>query len=281
LLLLSGCEVKLYTGLTEREGNEMLAILLDSGTQTRKEQDKDGNVTLYVEKSKVAKSIRLLKSNGYPKDKFSSIKEIFPKEGLISSPTEERARYTYATSQEIAATLSMIDGVLNARVHVVLPPGASNTPEDSFPSSASVFVKYTPELVLVGFIPKVKVMVSNSIEGLTLDKITVSLFPSAKIGSYMINRIPSSNVESVMSINVNEESQGRLYLVFGTLIVLFICCLGLGFWVLWEKFLAPKTTNVNDNVNMGYPVSSASDTDMGLDDYTDDLEGMDIEQGRG
>ena len=41
ILLLSGCEVKLYTGLTEREGNDMLAILLDGGITARKELDKD------------------------------------------------------------------------------------------------------------------------------------------------------------------------------------------------------------------------------------------------
>ena len=158
VLLLSGCKVQLYTGLTEKEGNDMLAILLDNSIPAEKVMDKDGNVTLTVSTDDVSRAIRLLRTNGHPKDKFSSVSDIFPKDSLISSPTEEKARYTYSMSQELSATISMIDGVLTARVHVVLPQD-SGASEANFPSSASVFIKYTPELELAGFVPKVKTLV--------------------------------------------------------------------------------------------------------------------------
>ncbi len=107
LLLLSGCKVQLYTGLTEKEGNDMLAILLDNQISAEKTMDKDGNVTLTVATEDVSRSIRLLRVNGFPKDRFSSVSDIFPKDSLISSPVEEKARYTYSMSQELsAATLS-------------------------------------------------------------------------------------------------------------------------------------------------------------------------------
>ncbi|MDP0588173.1 MAG: type III secretion inner membrane ring lipoprotein SctJ [Candidatus Endonucleobacter bathymodioli] len=181
-LILVGCKVELYSGMGESEGNEMLAILLDGGIAADKIQDKDKNLTLMIKTEDVAKAIRLLKSYGYPKDKFLSIGDIFPKEGLISSPTEERARYTYSMSQELSSTLSMIDGVITARVHVVLPQKTDSLTEMTYPSSASIFIKYTPELELSGFIPKVKSLVAHSIDGLSLDKISVSLFPAARIG---------------------------------------------------------------------------------------------------
>ena len=180
-LLLAACKVELYSGLGEKEGNEMLAILLDGDVAAEKLIDKDKMVTLMVDTDEVSRSIKLLKSLGYPKEKYSSIGDIFPKDGLISSPTEERARYTYSMSQELSSTLSMIDGVITARVHVVLPQEQDTLSDVNYPSSASVFIKYTPELELAGFIPKVKTLVSNSIEGLSLDKITVSLFPATRI----------------------------------------------------------------------------------------------------
>ena len=191
-LLLAACKVELYSGLSEKEGNEMLAILMDGQIPVEKLIDKDKMVTLMVGSDEVSRSIKLLKSYGYPKEKYSSIGDIFPKDGLISSPTEERARYTYSMSQELSSTLSMIDGVITARVHVVLPQEQDTLSDVNYPSSASVFIKYTPELELAGFIPKVKTLVSNSIEGLSLDKIAVSLFPATRINQVSLAAPPKA-----------------------------------------------------------------------------------------
>ncbi len=243
-LLLTGCKVELYSGLNEKEGNEMLAILLDSGIVTEKIQDKDKNLTLIVKSDDVSKAIRLLRSYGYPREQFSSIGDIFPKEGMISSPTEERARYTYSMSQELSSTLSMIDGVIAARVHVVLPQEPDSLIEITYPSSASVFIKYTPELELAGFIPKVKTLVANSIEGLNLDKITVSLFPATRINQAGIAIQPDET----------ESSQGAakgLRIILFILVFLLLIAVGgcgfliwmqqqnkslkPGFWKFWKK----------------------------------------------
>ena len=52
---------------------------------------------------------------------FQSLGEIFPGDGLIVSPYEQRVRTMHALNQEIARSLTTITGVRNARVHVVLP----------------------------------------------------------------------------------------------------------------------------------------------------------------
>ena len=235
LLLLAGCKAQLYTGLSEREGNDMLAILLDSSISAEKKLNKDGTVTLNVNNAEVSRAIRLLRSNGYPRDKFSSVSDIFPKDSLISSPVEEQARYTYSMSQELSSTLSMIDGVLTARVHVVLPQD-EGAHDDAFPSSASVFIKYTPDLELGGFVPKVKTLVANSIEGLSLDKITVSLFPSNQASGDMV-RLPVETA-SVMSIEVTSQSASRLMVLFGAMAVLVLLMAAVGglfFWLWWQQ----------------------------------------------
>lgn len=228
VLLLAGCKAQLYTGLNEREGNDMLAMLLSSGISATKELNKDREVTLFVPTSDVARAIQLLRSNGYPGDNFSSVNDIFPKDGLISSPTEERARYTYSMSQELSSTLSMIDGVITARVHVVLPQEANGIQENPFPSSAAVFIKYSSDLILSGFIPKVKTLVSNSIEGLSLDKITVTLFPASI--SAPENMDPTiGSMQSILTIEVSPESRQRLILLLsGMLILLLIALAGAG-----------------------------------------------------
>ena len=213
----------------------MLAILLDNNIPSEKLVDKDKVVTIMVNSPDVSRSIKILSSLGFPKEKYSSIGDIFPKDGLISSPTEERARYTYSMSQELSSTLSMIDGVINARVHVVLPQEQDSLTDVNYPSSASVFIKYTPELELAGLVPKVKTLVANSIEGLSLEKITVSLFPATRLNS---GGFSGPSTETVLFVDVDSQSAGMVRVMVYSLIFLLIAALGAGgyfFWVTEQK----------------------------------------------
>lgn len=253
-LVLAGCKIELYSGLSEKEGNEMLAILLDSGIPSEKVLDKDKMVTLMVNTPDVSHAVKLLGSYGYPKEKYSSIGDIFPKDGLISSPTEERARYTYSMSQELSSTLSMIDGVITARVHVVLPQEQETITDVNFPSSASVFIKYTPELELAGFIPKVKTLVANSIEGLSLDKISVSLFPASRLDTDVLSK---PMTDSVLFLQVNSTSAGGVRVLVYSLLALLLAAIGGAGFLFWNmqqksksrkkrKKKKPATTEVKE-----------------------------------
>ncbi len=238
ILMLAGCKSQLYTGLKEREGNDMLALLLESGIPATKEINKDLELTLFVPSDEVARSINLLRSSGYPRDRFSSVGDIFPKDGLISSPTEERARYTYSMSQELSSTLSMIDGVITARVHVVLPQESNGAMENPYPSSAAVFIKYSSDLVLTGFTPKVKTLVSNSIEGLSLDKITVTLFPTSKMPGVSTNGSSSQSLDTFLTVEVTPETKGRLMLLvigLSILVLLLLASAALFIWLMVKR----------------------------------------------
>ena len=177
ILLLAGCKVELYSGLPERDANAMLAVLLRHHIDSDKQPGKEGAATLRVDEKRVAEAVDLLQDYGYPRDKFDSIGALFPKEGLISSPLEERVRYIYALSQDVSQTLSQIEGVITARVHLVMPEGK---PFDKtvVPASASVFIKYREGTELAAFVPQIKMIVNNGIQGLTYDKISVALFPA-------------------------------------------------------------------------------------------------------
>lgn len=89
-------------------------------------------------------------------------------------------RYIYAVSQELSQTLRNVDGVVAARVHVVIP---ANDPlsEKIRPSSAAVFIKHRPDVDLRLLAPAVKDMVAHGIEGLTHDQVSLSLFEARKL----------------------------------------------------------------------------------------------------
>ncbi|NNA98756.1 type III secretion system inner membrane ring lipoprotein SctJ [Pseudomonas gessardii] len=184
ILLLSGCseKVELYTRLSEQEANEVIAELADKQIQAQKVPVKDG-VNVRVNKQDINRAVRTLEAVGLPKLARSTLGDIFRKEGVISTPLEERARYIYALSQELEATLSNIDGVIVARVHVVLPERVAPG-EPVQPASASVFIKHDSRLEPDNILPRVRRMVASSIPGMTTaidntQKLSVIFVPSS------------------------------------------------------------------------------------------------------
>ena len=176
LCTLAGCQTELYSKLDEREANDMIALLHKYGVAAERSFAKDGTSQISVEERQLPQAIELLKANGLPRRTFTNMGEVFKSSGLISSPTEERARFIYALSEELSRTISDIDGVLSARIHVVLPKN-DLLRQDATPSSASVFIRHDSRAPLKSLLPHVKMLVANSIEGLSYEKVSVVLVP--------------------------------------------------------------------------------------------------------
>ena len=175
---LAGCgRSELYTGLTEREAKEMVAVMESAGLGAEK-ASKDGKTwSLSASKDQFPEAVALLQARGYPKERYETLGEVFKKQGFVSSPLEERARLIYGLSQELSNTISSIDGVVAARVHLAVPE-IDPLAETQRPSSASVFIKHDPEVDLSAQVGPIKALVVNSIEGLPYDRVTVVLVPA-------------------------------------------------------------------------------------------------------
>lgn len=187
LFCLTACsrKVELQTNVLENDANEMVGVLLKSGVFAEKKTNKDG-ATVMVPEADIGRAMSILTANGLPRKQITGLGEIFKKEGMISTPLEERARYIFGLSQELEKTLSQIDAVVSARVHVVLPeriaPG-----EPIMPSSASIFIKHKKGFDIDLMTPRIRSMVSTSIPGLSdlqKDKISIIFVDSqdVKIG---------------------------------------------------------------------------------------------------
>ncbi len=230
LFLLAGCKETLYSDLPERQANEMLAVLLANGIAADKRPGKGGKVTLRVAKERFADAIALLHDNGFPRDRFTDLGQLFPREGLISSPSEERIRYVYGLSQQVAETLTQIDGVITARVHVVLPernPDAlDKTPLP--PTSAAVFIKHRPDVDMGGQVSRIKRIVQNSVAGLPYEKISVALFPANSL------QVRHPRLESVLGIVVERSSVFRLRGVLMLLVAALPLSAGVAAWLGWR-----------------------------------------------
>ena len=178
MLVLQACSVELYSGLNQRQANEIVATLIRHGIPAQREAGKDGTMTVLVEKDRFAEAMALLDESGLPKQEFQTLGDVFKRSGIVSSPAEERATMIYGLSQELSRTISEIDGVLSARVHLVLP---ENDPlkQGMVPSSASVFIRHRASVSMNELIPQVKMLVAKGVAGLTYDNVSVTLVPVA------------------------------------------------------------------------------------------------------
>lgn len=229
-IVLAACETELYSGLPEEQANEMVALLIANGIDATKGTASKGLVPLNVPTSDMSRAVDILRSNGYPRDTFEDLGTVFEQKGLVSSPLEERVRYIYGLSQTLSETLSQIDGVVSARVHIVLAEGDTLT-EKSGKSSASVFLKTRPSVDLSNEIPDIKQLVQAGIEDLAYDDVVVSLFESNPI-------IATAAEQSVAPTDDPESSwlaTTRYRLILAGLIFVVLVGAGGGFFFLRSR----------------------------------------------
>jgi type III secretion protein J len=116
-----GCSAAIQHGLDEAAANEVVVALGRAGIAASKSRADDGAYAVNVAAADTLAAMELLRSLGLPRGRPVGFQEMYKSAGLLPTLTEERARYTEALAGEIAATLERIDGVLAARVHLVLP----------------------------------------------------------------------------------------------------------------------------------------------------------------
>ncbi|PXX21936.1 MULTISPECIES: type III secretion system inner membrane ring lipoprotein SctJ [Burkholderia] len=169
-----GCSKNLYENLSEQDANEMIAALFESGIVASKQRGGNGKYwVVSVRDDRFANAIEVLRDRGLPRERHHDLGALFRKDGLVSTPTEERVRFLYGLSQELSSTISAIDGVVVARVQIVLP---NNDPlaQEVKPSSASVFIKYRGDSGVGKIVPQIKTLVVNSVEGLAYERVSVT-----------------------------------------------------------------------------------------------------------
>ncbi|MBX2885001.1 MAG: type III secretion inner membrane ring lipoprotein SctJ [Granulosicoccus sp.] len=181
--LLTGCkEEVLYSGLSEKEANAMVAVLLSYELAASKNTSKNNEYSVLTTKEDFPAAFQLLKFNGYPRPSFTRVPDIFKESQIVSSKLALRARYLYAMSEQIASSVTLIGGVVDAQVILSLPehdPLAENQIE----SSASVVIQHRADIDLRPHVGKIKAVVVNGVENLPYENVTVELFPELPIAT--------------------------------------------------------------------------------------------------
>lgn len=180
-LVLMGCKTALRDDLSESEADDVIALLRQEGIDSSKERGDSGKWSIIIKEEAIADAQRVAHLYGAPRSPHASIAEVFPGTGLLPSELEERARYEFALGHELARTIEQIDGVLAARVHVVIPVQNPRLRERANPQ-ASVFVRYRSDQRIDLMKSRIKALVINALPGAKAEAVsvmTVAVFPPA------------------------------------------------------------------------------------------------------
>ncbi len=176
MLALAGCRVEVHDNLTQRDANEIAALLMFANIDAKRIENKDGTFAVEVPEGDFAPAVQLINESGLPRPVFKSMVDVFENDRLIASPSEERARLAYAVSQELSQTVSEIDGVVSARVHLATP-ALDPLGRRVSKSSASVAIHHEATLSTEGMVPRIKLLVSHAVDDLEYEDVLVALFP--------------------------------------------------------------------------------------------------------
>ena len=178
-LLVAGCSTNILHGVDERSANEATAALERTGIGAEKLPDESGGngtprFTVRVARGDAGRAVDLLGARGLPRPATRGFAQTYGQPSLIPTASEERARYLDALAGEIERTLESADGVVSARVHLVLeeadPLAVDGKPRN--PARAAVLLK-----ARAGRSPldedDVRKLVSGSVAGLEPSAVSV------------------------------------------------------------------------------------------------------------
>lgn len=236
-LLLAGCgQIQLFGNLSESSANEIMAVLQEQGIDCSKVAGAENTYAVMVDELELQRSMRLLERLNLPRPVYESMGTVFAKSGIVSTPTEEKARMVYALTQELTETFSRITGVLEARVHIVMRD-VSDLGAEISPASAAIFLKVNgdndgPGLSTQKSVEDITNIAVNAVPDLSPGRVKVVVFPV---------ETPIARGDS-SALKARRERQTTMYMLVGGVVAALALLGGGGYFLMSRKKGAKKKT---------------------------------------
>ena len=212
-LSLLGCASPIAAGLEEGDANRVVVALDHAGIDAWKEADPtvEGRFRVSVSHDDASRALVTMADEELPRTKSKGILEAADHGQLVPSQAAEHAQLVAGLSGELERTLSEVEGVLTARVHLNLPPRDSLRDGPPPKATASVLVEHrgtTPPLTL----DAIQRLVAGGAPGLDPKDVAVVFIPRAARSAGA-----RPDVAHVGPIAVARGSMTTLKIAFGVL----------------------------------------------------------------
>jgi len=205
--VLVACKEPILHNLTENEGNKLLTRLHERGIIAEKKLQSDGTWALAVRRSDAIPALSLLSHARVFRRLDNARSELAS--GMLPNRETQRFQYERALASDIESTLMALDGVLESRVHLNLPPmdpifGRST--EKEYNSSGSVLL-ITDNTFAEGQ-REIQVLVAGA-AGISPDSISVLISGPQSVTGIDLVQKESPNEQHVFS-SVSNVSQSTI-----------------------------------------------------------------------
>jgi len=173
-LALVGCSVPVAGALDETQANRIVVALDRAGVAAEKESDPaaEGRFRVSVERDEAPRAIAALREEELPAPAPPGLLDAMGKGALIPSQLTEHAQYVSGLAGELERTLTTLEGVLTARVHLSLPDADPLREAPRTKATAAVLLKYrgaTPPIDAL----EVKRLIAGAAPGISPDDVAV------------------------------------------------------------------------------------------------------------
>ena len=181
VMLLAGCNREsVRKNLTEDQANEVMAVLVLHEVAAKKDALEKKEFEVTVPREDLGYALQIVKQYALPRDIYQTpMCEIFKKQGMISVPIEDRARWMCSKALSLErAVFQGIDGVVTVTSSVSYADRDPFSDKQEAPHAA-VTIKHVKDARID--VDKVKAIARDSNAGILADNISVTLFEAQVI----------------------------------------------------------------------------------------------------
>jgi type III secretion protein J len=175
LVCTAACRERIQHGLDERQANELQTVLVERGLDARKvpEAGKKPTWSIEVSEEQASDAVRILAELGLPRPVAETGCDVFGG-GLIRSPVEEQLCRVRVLERGIERTLQSVEGVLIARVHLMVPP-PPRPGQAATPAKASAMLRALPGQAarLRQSQETIRALIAGGVEGLSPEAVSL------------------------------------------------------------------------------------------------------------
>jgi len=228
-------------GLDEGQANRVVVALDHAGVGADKEVDPlvEGKFRVIVERDEAARAIAALRDEDLPSPSLPGVLDSMGKGSLVPSQLAEHAQWVAGLSGELERSLSAIDGVLGARVHLSLPEADPLREGPRTKATASVLLKHrgaTPPIDA----HEVKRLVAGAAPGLSPDDVAVVMVPRPVVAA-----TTDRALSRLGPITATRGSVGILRIVAAAVVVVDLI-LALAVLVLWSRLRKMRAASLEE-----------------------------------